>query len=117
MSLRVGATLLLLAACAHGVAPARLPQPPADPRQRRAAEEAACSAGTYPAWLDDDALNRALDLDRRESQASVANDAFRGGMYVTQPPPPAKPGPHATALEEDRRAFDFTCAASKRRVP
>lgn len=117
MSLRLAAAVLLLGACAHSVRPRQPPPPPLDPRERHGAEVAACEAGTFPAWLDDEALTTALDLDWREAQASVSNDAFRGGTYVAQPPPSAKPGPHAVAIEDERRAFQLSCEASKKRAP
>jgi hypothetical protein len=117
MSIRLVAAPLLLAACAHSVGPRQPPPPPLDPRERHTAEVEACAAGKLPAWLDDEALNAALDLDRREAQASVSNEAFHGATYVAQPPASTKPGPHATAIEDGRRAFQITCEASKRRTP
>jgi hypothetical protein len=117
MLVRLAGTLMLVAACAHSLSPRQPPPPPLDPRQRYAAEVAACRNGTLPSWLDDEALNAAIELDHREAQASVANDSFHGGTYVSQPPPLAKPGARATAIENDRRAFQFSCEASKRKTP
>lgn len=117
MLVRLAGTLMLVAACGHSLSPRQPATPPLDPRQRYAAELAACRDGTLPRWLDDEALSAAIELDRREAQASVVNESFHGGAYVSQPPPLAKPGARAAAIENDRRAFQLSCEASKRRTP
>jgi hypothetical protein len=98
------AAVCLLAACAHD---ARR-EPPSDPRKRREAETAACFRREVPAWLDDGALASAVRQDRLEGEASRANDSFRGGAFVAQPPLPAG-GPRVSALLEERRRFEDRC--------
>lgn len=96
----------LLAACAHEPRP----EPPRDPRKRWEAEVDACFRRAMPAWLDDGALSSAARQDRMEGEASRANDSFRGGAFVSQPPTPAG-GPRVAALLEERRVFQERCRA------
>lgn len=107
------AVSLLLACAAYPPAP---PSPPGDPRERQRAELAACSASRLPPWLDDDALSRAVALDRREAQASVSNEGFHGATFTSQPPAPQDAGPHASALFRERDAFERWCAGIKARA-
>jgi hypothetical protein len=111
---RPAAALSLLLACAsYPTAPSA---PPSDPRERQRAELAACSGSKLPPWLDDDALTRAIALDRREAQASVSNEGFHGATYTSQPPALQAEGPHASALFRERGAFERWCAGIKARA-
>ncbi|HTP26028.1 MAG TPA: hypothetical protein VMK12_10265 [Anaeromyxobacteraceae bacterium] len=86
-----------------------LPHPPPEPRERARAEIDACWRGVLPAWIDESALVGAARLDRREAQASTANESFHGATFTAQPP--ASPsGPHVTAILGERRAFEEQCA-------
>lgn len=100
----------LLAGCAaYDLRPA---QPPRDLAERRRAEDAACWAGTLPAWLDEDALASAARLDRSEARAGRWNDSFRGPSYTDQPPPTPAPtqGSRVDALWEQRRELQRRCS-------
>jgi len=99
------AAICLLAGCVHE---RTSEQPPRDPHKRWEAEVDACFRRTMPAWLDDNALGSAARLDQLESQASRANDAFRGGVFTSQPPASVG-GPRAAALLEARRVFQERC--------
>ena len=112
MRFRTIALLPLLFACAHPILP---PQPPLDPRERQRAEAAACTKGTYPAWIDDSAVNAAIDFDHREALASRTNDSFHGATFSAQPPPLPRPDSRTSALLEERDAFLQACQASKKR--
>ncbi len=102
---------LLVTACTYEVRPE---QPPAEPLERRRAEVAACSSGTLPRWLDDSALSAAVRTDRREAQASTANESFHGAAYSSQPPASnALATSRAAALLDERRAFEQWCAGTR----
>jgi hypothetical protein len=107
-SQRALALVTLLTACVLPVRPLR---PPTDPKERTRAEAAACSRSTLPVWLDDAAMNAAIELDRRESQASAANDSFRGATFSAQPPTTARPESRVAALLDERRAFQQWCSS------
>jgi hypothetical protein len=104
-------TLALVAVLTGCILQPRPAQPPADPRERTRAEAAACSRGTLPVWLDETAMRAAIELDRRESQASTANESFRGATFSAQPPATARPESRVAALLDERRAFQHWCAS------
>jgi len=108
----IAALSVIATACVHEVLQL---SPPIDARERQRAEAAACWRGSLPYWLDDAALGEAARRDRREGDASRANESFQAGtaMKARQPPPSARPGdagPHASALVEERRDFEQRCA-------
>jgi hypothetical protein len=109
--------LALLAALGGCILQPRPVQPPTDPRERAHAEAAACARNTVPAWLDDTAMNAAIEIDRRESRASAANDSFRGATFTAQPPATGRPEPRVAALLEERRAFQVWCSSTRRKGP
>ena len=97
----------LLAGCAYEVRPE---QPPLDVGERQRLEARTCWNGALPGWLDDSALAGAARLDRREAQASGANDSFRGATFSPQPPTTPQPGSRVAAILDERRAFQQRCA-------
>jgi hypothetical protein len=103
------ALALLVVGCTYEVRP---DQPPSDARERRRAEIVACSQGTLPAWLDDNALGAAIRMDRREAQASTANESFHGATFSSQPPAATTGSSRASAMLEDRRIFQQWCAGT-----
>jgi hypothetical protein len=112
---RVSAALAcVVAACLHQ---ARPPQPPSDARERRRAEVAACTNGKFPVWLDDTAVSASVDVERREAQASAANDSFRGATFSSQPPPTTVSSARVAALVDERRAFQQWCAGLRSTGP
>ncbi|HZZ86527.1 MAG TPA: hypothetical protein VFE30_18495 [Anaeromyxobacteraceae bacterium] len=105
------AALALSTACVHDVMQVA---PPFDGRERQRAEAAACWRSGLPYWMDDAALSDAARLDRREGDASRANESFQAGtaMMAAQPPPAPRPsdgGPHTSALLRERDEFQARC--------
>ncbi len=89
---------------------------PTDERTRRQEEFAACWKGTFPRWLDDDALAEASRADRWRMLGTNPDDSFRASTvaYSSVPPPPraADSGgsSRAAALLEERKQFQSRCA-------
>jgi hypothetical protein len=105
----------LLAGCFHGRGPVERAAP-SDPRERERAGFVACQNGTFPAWLDDEALAAASRLDRWSTFGSDPLDSFRPGTLSAQPTLPPGPGgspgraSHYAAVMDERGEFQARCA-------
>ncbi len=104
--------LALLCGCVHRLAA----EPPTDAKERRRAEIAACQSGTFPPWLDDQALAARSRRDRWDALQFDPKDSYlagTNGRYQSQPPssPPAEGGAASryAAIMNERRDFQARC--------
>jgi hypothetical protein len=118
MTRRAALALLLLSACLHD--PGR---GPSDPREKQQAEAAACFSGTWPSWLDDEALADASRLDRYGATSMEPNASFRDATVAASPSLPPKRASDVAdssryaGLLEERREFRKRCERLRAATP